>query len=72
MTDILKAQRFDWVEYCSNKEEEYGKLARKYHNEDYRELSLIYAGRCMALQELLETAGYPECVSRYDAKGRKM
>lgn len=69
---VGRGKPWNWVEYTSEKENEYGKLARKYHNEDYRELALVYAGRCMALQELLEVGGYPECVSKYAADGRKM
>lgn len=72
MADVSKARKFDWVEYAGAKEEEYGKEARKFHEQGYRELAMTYAGRCMALQEMLEAGGYPECVSRYDVDGRKM
>ena len=58
---------FDLIEYASNKEVEYGKQARIFNNKGYSELALVFAGRCMALQEMLEAGGYPENVTKYGA-----
>lgn len=67
MTDITKARKFDWVAYASEKEKEYAKDAKDWHNRGYKEMALVYAGRCMALQQMLEDGGFPECI-----KGKKL
>ena len=54
---------WDWVEYASEQESIAKKEARSYDRQGYKEMALVYAGRCMALQEMLEAGGYPECVT---------
>ena len=64
MGDVKSNGFEDWVEYASKREKEYRRDAVSFNTQGYKEMALVYAGRCMALQEMLENGGYPECVGK--------
>ena len=55
---------FDWVDYATKKTKEYKREARSFHRKGYLEVALIFAGRRMALQDMLKEGGYPENVDK--------
>ena len=55
---------FDWADYATKKANEYKKEARSFHRKGYLEVALIFAGRRMALQDMLKEGGYPENVDK--------
>ena len=65
--NMIKAETessFNWVLYAIKKSNEYKKEARSFHRKGYLEVALIFAGRRMALQDMLKEGGYPENVDK--------